>query len=117
MRPSVNKLCVALLLLVSLGACTPDYPMDKPGTWSLPTATLGSNDANLRAMLVNPRDIAAGTGEANSKASEAAPPVDRLLTGRRAPLPASNAAVFQMKSQPSAPGGGTPGGAGGLSAE
>jgi hypothetical protein len=108
---------MTLLLLLAAGACTPDYPMDKAGTWSLPPDTLGSNDANLRTMLVNPHDLAAGTGEANSKASEAAPPVERLLSGRREQLPASNAAVFQIQSQPSAPTGGTPGGAGGLSAD
>ena len=118
MRHPVNPVRAALLfVLVSLGACTPDYPMDKEGTWSIPPTTLGSNDKNLKAMIVNPQDLVAGTGEPNSKASEAAPAVDRLLTGRRTPLPASNAAVFQIQSQPGGGAGGNPGGSVGLSAD
>ena len=61
--------------------------MDKPGTWRC-RQQLGSNDANLRTMIVNPHDLVAGTGETSSARPEAAPPVQRLLTGQRTPLPA-----------------------------
>jgi hypothetical protein len=96
----------AAVLLLPLAACTPDYPMDKAGTWQAPAVS--DNDRNLRVMLVNPQDLIAGTGEDNSPAAEAAPPVQRLLTGKRTPLPASNAAEFQTSSPqgPAAAGGG-----------
>jgi type IV pilus biogenesis protein CpaD/CtpE len=77
------------LLLLTVAACTPDYPMDKPGTWNLEQYG-GANDANLRTMVVNPRDLIAGSGESTSFGPEAAAPVDRLLTGKRTPLPATN---------------------------
>jgi|HubBroStandDraft_1064217.scaffolds.fasta_scaffold1574449_1 hypothetical protein len=80
-----------LLLLLSLGACTPDYPMDKPGTWSLPPGHLGSNDANLRVMLVDPNDLTAGASADGSEGVEAAPPVQRVVSGRRPALQDTNA--------------------------
>jgi len=77
------------LLLLMVTACTPDYPFDRPGTWSL--EKMGSaNDANLRTMVANPRDLLAGAGESTSLGPEAAMPVHRLFTGRRAQLPAIN---------------------------
>jgi len=78
---------VLLPLLLSLGACTPDYPMDKPGTWSLPPGQLGSNDANLRVMVVDPNDLTAGASAEGSEGTAAAPPVQRLVSGRRPALP------------------------------
>jgi type IV pilus biogenesis protein CpaD/CtpE len=81
-----------LLALLALSACTQD-PFDKPGTWSLPPNTAsgmgGANDANLRAMIIDPRDLTAGTGEQNSAGTAASIPVQRLIAGRRAPLPQS----------------------------
>jgi hypothetical protein len=104
----MNRWRVALVLL-PLGACTPDYPMDRPGTWSPPP--VGANDANLRTMLVRPRDMIAGTGERNSTGAEAARPVRRLIAGKREPLPASGAALFQIQAGASAPTGGGDGAA------
>jgi type IV pilus biogenesis protein CpaD/CtpE len=77
------------LLLLAIAACTPDYPMDKPGTWNLEQYG-GANDANLRTMVVNPRDLIAGSGERTSLGSEAAAPVDRLFSGKRTPLPTTD---------------------------
>ena len=79
---------VALLLLLSAAACTPDYPMDKPGTWQIPQTS--ANDANLHTMIVNPHDLVAGAGESTTIGAEAGPPVHRLLTGQRYQLPASD---------------------------
>ena len=56
---------------------------DRPGTWN-PT---GDNDANLRAMVANPHDLVEGTGQDASAGAEAAPPVARVLAGKRYPLP------------------------------
>jgi hypothetical protein len=97
--------CLALLL--ALAGCTPDWPMDRAGTWRL--GETGSNDANLRTMIVNPHDLVAGTGEATTLGPEAAAPVTRLLTGKRTPLPQSD--VLQLggsgtpqQQQPAGPG-------------
>ncbi len=68
----MERWCSVALLLLPLAACTPDYPMDKQDTWQLPA--VGSNEKNLRVMLVNPQDLVAGTGEDNSIGAEAAPP-------------------------------------------
>ena len=98
-------------LLIPLGllaACAQD-PFERPGTWSVPQNQLGSNDQNLRTMIVDPRDLVAGTGEPNSASTAAAPPVRRLLTGKRPPLPQSGVANLRVggSSTPAA-GGGTP---------
>ena len=57
-------------------------PMQRPGTWA-PSA---DNDANLRAMIADPRDLRAGMDAPNSLGVEAAPAVGRLLAGRPLPL-------------------------------
>ncbi len=96
----------ALPVLVFLASCAPD-PFDRPGTWSVPLGTQGRNDANLRTMVVDPRDLTAGTGEDNSAGTPAVLPVRRLLTGRRPPLPQSDASSIRTGgsggSQPSQP--------------
>jgi hypothetical protein len=79
-------------LLVSGCAYDPFDPYQRPGTWN----PLGDNDANLRAMVVNPHDLAAGVGESTSAGAQAAPPVARLLAGKRYPLPAQNAALVDI---------------------
>ena len=95
-----------LLLLLATAGCTPDYPMDKPGTWRL--GEVSANDANLRVMIVNPHDLQAGAGESTTLGSEAAPPIRRLLTGKRYPLPASN--VLQINASGAPPQQPAPGG-------
>jgi hypothetical protein len=93
-----------IVLLLPLVACTPDYPMDRPGTWN--STMSHANDANLRTMLVNPHDLVAGVGEDTSIGPEAALPVARLVAGKRKELPASNAATFQFVGAPAEGGGG-----------
>jgi hypothetical protein len=102
----MTRLALPLLApLLALAGCTPDYPMDKPGTWSIPPVS--SNDANLRAQLVNPRDLVGGTGEPDTLATEGTPPVKNLFAGKRPPLPdMSTSAVY---TTPSSPGGGAGG--------
>jgi hypothetical protein len=86
-----------LLGLVLIAGCNydPFDPYQRPGTW-VPT---GANDANLRAMVVNPNDLVQGTGEGVSSGAEAAPPVERVLTGKRSPLPNLNAAPIDVFNQ------------------
>ncbi len=108
---------LALSVLVALASCTQD-PFDRPGTWSVPLGTTGANDANLKTMIADPRDLTAGTGEDNSTGPAAAVPVRRLLTGRRPPLPQSGVSTLRVGNS----GGGgaaqpSPGAGGSLSQE
>ena len=83
---------LSLLLLVLTAGCAQD-PFQRPNTWTLPPDGLGSNDANLRAMLVNPKDQVAGTVDDTSLGPLSVRPVDALVTGRRKPLPSVNAST------------------------
>ena len=111
----------ALVLLLAMTACNANRdPFDAPGTWSLPPAGLTSNDTNLRAMLVNPNDATAGTGEDTSLGALSARPVEQLVTGHRRPLPSVNASEVgatgqQQQGQQQQPG--TPGAAGGAGSQ
>jgi hypothetical protein len=93
-----------LLAILMVAACSPDQPFDRPGTWSLGSGP-SSNELNLRAMVVNPHDLVQGQSANDSLGAEAAPPVARLLSGRRTPLPSSDTTELQSGSQaqPSAP--------------
>ncbi len=82
---------LAAWLLLPLTACSPDYPFDRPGTWSLPPDNLGSNAENLRVMVADPNDLTAGASEDGSGGNEAAPPVRRMLSGKRPSLPTISA--------------------------
>ncbi len=110
----VMRATLAILLLLAVTGCVDD-PFDKPGTWSLPPTGMGSNDANLRTMVVNPGDLVVGTGEDTSLGPLAARPVQELLTGRRRPLPSVNASEVGATQQQGQPGQqpATAGGAGG----
>lgn len=92
MRPTY---CLMLLLLAA--GCGPLDPFERPHTWT----ALGSNDANLRMMVANPDDLSSGVDQPGSLSAEAARPVSRLLSGRRAPLSVSNAS--QVGSAKGAP--------------
>ncbi len=77
-------------VLLSLAGCTPDYPMDKAGTWQIPKGGMNSNDQNLRAMVVDPRDLTVGQAADGSVGGEATTPVRKLMAGRRAALPSTS---------------------------
>ena len=82
-------------------------PFQRPGTYN-PT---GVNDANLRVMVANPHDLVEGTGPGASTGAEAAPPVARVLAGKRYPLPNLNAAEIDVLGQTPSPGSANPGSA------
>jgi len=85
-----------LIVLVFLASCTD--PMERPGTWNVSTSH--SNDANLRVMIANPHDLVEGRGQDVSAGDEAAPPVARLLAGKRYPLPVENTSSVSSTAQP-----------------
>jgi type IV pilus biogenesis protein CpaD/CtpE len=95
---------VPLLLLAGAG-CTPDYPMDVPGTWSIDRYG-ASNDANLRAMVANPHDLVAGQGSNTALGAEAAHPVAALFAGKRAELPQTNSTQVSLPTNSGASAGG-----------
>jgi hypothetical protein len=80
---------------MSLAGCSSaDRSWNGPGLWTAP----GSNDANLRTMIVNPADLANGQAAATSRGPAAATPVGRLLTDKRYPLPTQNTtSTLQMQ--------------------
>ncbi len=84
-----------LVALLALGACSPDQPFDKPGTWSLGDRP-SDNDRNLQVMVVNPHDLVEGQSAPSGLGAEAAPPIARLLSGRRAPLLSSGVLQLQL---------------------
>jgi hypothetical protein len=91
---------VWLIGMLLLSGCAYDLsdPYQRPGTYN-PT---GVNDANLRVMVANPHDLVEGTGTGASTGAQAAPPVARVLAGKRYPLPQLNAAdVDIISNQPS----------------
>jgi hypothetical protein len=98
-----------LIVAFLISGCTYDMsdPYLRPGTWN-PTS---DNDANLRAMVANPRDLSEGTGQGASAGAEAAPPVARVLAGKRYPLPALNASDINIVSEPAQQGAVNPGSA------
>jgi type IV pilus biogenesis protein CpaD/CtpE len=68
-----------------LAGCTQD-PFERPGT----LAPRGFNDANLRAMVVEPSHLRRGVGTSTDRSDAAAKPVDLLRSGKRQPLPSAN---------------------------
>ena len=111
MRAAANLLAalIAGLLLAPLTGCALD-PYARDGTWS----ASGVNDANLRIMAADPRDLAVGRGVDTDLAVEAVPPVGRLLSGQRLPLSTESASGLGSSTQTSAsaPGQGQNGNAG-----
>lgn len=98
---------VWLIGALLVAGCSYDLtdPYQRPGTYN-PT---GVNDANLRAMVANPHDLVEGEGTGTSLGAEAAPPVARVLAGKRYPLPQLNAAsVDIIANQPSSQGSANP---------
>lgn len=73
--------CAAVSLLM-LGGCAQIDPLTKEGVWR-PT---GANDANLRAMVAVPSDLAYGRAARTSDGRSAAQAVERLRTGKVYPL-------------------------------
>lgn len=109
---SLNRFfcAAAALATLSAGACSPRYEYDRPGTWQ-PT---GANEANLRAMLADKRDLAGGASASTERGNTAARAVTRLLNDRRRPLQNVTTSRVAPPSDSDSGGGGI--GAGGAAA-
>jgi hypothetical protein len=74
-----------LPLLVALAGCHYIDPYSRPGNWR----PNGANDANLRAMVAVPADLAVATPASPADGNLAATAVARLRTGTVRALPDS----------------------------
>jgi len=72
---------LAAAAAASLAACTDD-PFERPGT----VAPRGFNDANLRAMVVDPAHLRRGVEATTTRGDAGARPVDLLRSGKRPAL-------------------------------
>lgn len=100
----IAAMIAGLLVTSNLTGCSAlQDPYERPGTW----ASEGVNDANLRAMIADPNDLALGRGTERALAVEAVPPVARLLSGHRPSLPTESASGIgaETQSQPTPQGG------------
>jgi hypothetical protein len=96
-----------LVVAIALTGCASDAfdSYSRAGTWTHGT----DNDANLRAMIVNPHELVEGSAETGSIGAEAASPVTRLFEGKRYPLPAQNASMIGVSPQTQQQGAANPG--------
>lgn len=76
--PKNLKTLLLLPVLAVASACASD-PMERPGTFQ----PRGVNDANLRAMIVDPAHLQRGVEAVTSRGSAAAEPVALLRAGKR----------------------------------
>jgi len=99
--------CLALLLSAAGCAC-PNDPFQCTGTWRPENL----NDANLAAMVADPRHLEQGVGDDASPGVLSAAAVHRLLTDHVKPLPSTSvgpiSATQDPAAAPSSSGGGTP---------
>lgn len=95
------------LLLVALAAagCDAIDPYARPGVWT-PT---GASEANLRAMVANPADLARGADEQGTQGQPAADAVAAWRAGHAKPLPAGDTAQPGQPPADSGAGGAPPG--------
>ncbi len=93
-----------LLAFSLLAGCAETDPYQRMGLWN----PLGANDANLRAMVADPRDLELGQGGARGAGDMGAAAVARLRTDTVRRLPASSIS----KVQPADAGAATEGGSG-----
>jgi hypothetical protein len=97
---TMTRIAALLLpLLVALIGCNQIDPYTRPGNWR----PNGANDANLRAMVAVPADLAVATPASSADGNLAAAAVARLRTGTVLPLPDSALAEVTPTSGGSAP--------------
>lgn len=73
-----NALLAIAVITLPLASCTQYGAWNSQGMWQ----PIGSNSANLRAMIANPQDIVSGRGSVTAPGGEAARAVTNFETGR-----------------------------------
>ncbi|MDN3568406.1 hypothetical protein QWZ14_28840 [Paeniroseomonas aquatica] len=99
--PPVLRPLLLLASLAAIPACASLDPFHRDSAWR----PGGSNEANLAAMMAEPRERVDGTAPARAGGQPAAAAIDRLRTDRVRPLPDSG--IARIVTVP----GGTAGGA------
>ena len=79
---TMTRIALLLPLLVALTGCDQVDPYTRPGNWR----PIGANDANLRAMVAVPADLAEATPASPADGNRAAMAVARLRTDTVRPL-------------------------------
>jgi hypothetical protein len=87
------KLLLWLPLALATGGCIDPEPYTRPGTWQ----ATGANDANLRAMVVDPAQLTRGVAPAVPSTGEAAALAAARLGG---PLSAGGQGGANAGAQP-----------------
>ena len=95
MTRSTRRSLAALLVAGSLVAGCDVDPYARQGTWQ----PMGSNRANLEAMVAEPAHLRQGTAAAADTALVAAPAIRRLQAGERQPLLPPSSAASQGVTQ------------------
>jgi len=85
---------VLLPLALALAACSQTDPYTREGVWH----PNGANEANLRAMVAVPADLATATQAGPADGGMAAAALDRLRHDRVRPLPDSAVADVTVSS-------------------
>ncbi len=81
--PGRRARVAAIVLLLPTASCAGlDDPSEQAGSWN----PEGLNNANIAAMVANPRDLAWGVNDPVSPGQLSAVAVRRLLTDRTKPL-------------------------------
>lgn len=104
MREGIMLLCLAAF--IGVAGCERNEPYARQGLWR----PLRANDANLRAMIADPADLAQGRGTLLSSGDVAAAAVARLRADAVKPLPDSSLSSVQVSG--AGAGQAAPGGAG-----
>jgi hypothetical protein len=94
MASRILLLCSMLLAAATLGGCDFMDPYQRPGNWR----PSGVNEANLRAMLVNPADLSAPAPSSGQDGALSTAAVQRLHDGKAKPLPPSDIAPVSVQS-------------------
>lgn len=81
----MRRIMIPVLLALAVAGCDSFDPYEREGSWR-PAA---ANEANLRAMLVEPDELFVGTAERGSDGHLGGAAVERLRGDRVRPLPAS----------------------------
>lgn len=81
----MRRIVLPVLLALAVAACDSVDPFEREGSWR-PAA---ANEANLRAMLVEPDELFVGTSAHGADGQMGGSAVERLRADRVRPLPAS----------------------------
>ena len=100
--PLPFRRCLAAAAAAALLAACTDDPFERPGT----VAPRGFNEANLRAMVVDPAHLRRGVGADTTRGDAGAVPVDKLRSGKRAPLSTFSTSRLPFATVEGAPGNG-----------